>query len=475
MPAARAVPPLESLLTRLSPRRREILELVAKGLTNDDIASVLGITPGTVRIHMTSVLADLHVANRTEAAAAYHTWKAGPARVSEVLARPAIAVLPLVALGRTERARLTAAAVTHDLTALFARWCWFPVIAGASASGGRALGGTPREIGRSLGARFLLDGTLRTGRSSWRLDVRIDDAADGRCRWAERYEFPDDELFEVQDAVCAAIVSTAYEVIIEGLAARVSTPRHPECLDAWALAHEGMLLHAARASGANARARERLAAAAARDPDLALSHFGLGLCHYDEILNQWGDAGAPVERLLACARRCIALAPHAAEGYFLLGRYEQARGRHAHAVQPLEMAVARNPSFAGAHVLLAQLLVLAGRPDEGLTRLAHARRLAPRAYVAGLAAFHFLREEHAEALDHAERAISTNPSYTFGIAISAASAWWLGDLDRARRHARALRRLQPEFSPARFLATFGPGFAGVDRIAKALDSLGLGR
>src|SRR6185436_11092920 len=103
------------------------------------------------------------------------------------------------------------------------------------------------------------------------------------------------------DAVCATIVATAYEVLIAKLSARVAAARHPEGRGGWSLAHEGMLLHAARDSRSNTLAQERFAAAAARDPDLVLAHFGLGLCHYDEVLNQWNDAGRPADRLLASA------------------------------------------------------------------------------------------------------------------------------------------------------------------------------
>jgi hypothetical protein len=102
----------------------------------------------------------------------------------------------------------------------------------------------------------------------------------------------------------------------------------------------------------------------------------------------------------------------------------------------------------------------------------HAGRLAPRAYVAGLSAFHFLCGDFAQALEHAERVIVTNPTYTFGFAMAISSAWWLGDERRARAHARALRRQQPAFSPVRFLATFGPGVAAVERIAHALSRVG---
>lgn len=85
--------PITSPIDELSPRRRELLQLLAKGLTNDEIAEALDITPGTVRSHVTAVLAQLDVSNRTEAAAAYIAWEARPTQVAAVMQRPAIAVL----------------------------------------------------------------------------------------------------------------------------------------------------------------------------------------------------------------------------------------------------------------------------------------------------------------------------------------------------------------------------------------------
>ncbi len=459
-------------IEKLSPRRREVLELISKGLTNDDIASILCVSPGTVRIHVAGLLSELQVANRTEAAAAYFEWKSTTVQLTKVLERPAIAVLAFDALDRVKNGALLAAAMTQDLSTLFARWCWFPVVTAAHTRTSQSRTSSPRELGCALGARFLVGGSLRAGKGSWRLAVRMDDAEDGRCLWAERFEFPSGELFDVQDQVCETIVATAYDVLVKGLSSRVGAHRHPEGLDAWALAHEGMLLHAARAPESNALARSRFVAALEHDPDLPLAHFGLGLCQYDKLLNQWESNDAAADTLLASAQRCVELAPHAAEGYFLLGRYYQARGKHEQALPILEMAVARNPSAAMAHALLAQLLAMKGHYDEGLTRMRHAVRLSPRSYVAGLGVVHFLRNEQQDALEHCETALAVRPDYAFARVLAVASAWWLGDIERARVHARALRAQHPAFSSTKFLTTFGNGHVWHERIAKALEALG---
>jgi DNA-binding CsgD family transcriptional regulator len=113
----RAPDPLQGL----SPRQREILTLVAKGLTNDEIGELLSISPGTVRTHVTAVLSQLGVTNRTEAAAMFVSSEAGIERVAAVLARPAVVVGSIAAASADERSGSLAAGLTADLHSLFSR------------------------------------------------------------------------------------------------------------------------------------------------------------------------------------------------------------------------------------------------------------------------------------------------------------------------------------------------------------------
>jgi adenylate cyclase len=456
-------------IERLSPRRRELLELVSRGLSNDDIARSLAISPATVRTHLTTVLAQLEVRNRTEAAGLFLAWAARPAQVDAMLSRPAIAVLPLRPLGANARVGLVAAGVTEDLISLFSRWCGFPVIGGISSARGRELGKTCGEIGRALGARFIVDGAVQLDRAEWRLSIRIDDARDGSCLWTDRYQFSQTALFEVQDEISRAVVAKAYPVLVARMGVR--REGHPEELGAWMLAHDGLILETARDKAANERAHQRFDAALLLEPTLALAHFGLGLCSYGAILNQWAPKEEAVARLAAATERCLKLAPHAAEGHYLLGRLLQTSADHERAVRPLEDAVGLNPSFARAYALLAQCLIISGRADEGLARMQQAARLSPQAYVSGLGAVHFLRGEYEQAKIAAERAVLASPQYPFARVIAAVTAWSAGDVERAVEHRRALLRANPGFNARLFVATFGAAVAGVERIGKVLEAI----
>lgn len=456
----------------LSKRQLELLELLAKGLTNEELASVLGISPTTVRTHVTAILARLKVGNRTEAAAVFRDWSAGPTHITALLRRPAIVVLPLLALDADPRTRAVACAIGHDLSNLFARWCWFPVITPAETVRARHPDLDPAALGQRLGATFVVDGNLRrSSPTSWRLSARIDAAATGHCLWTERYEFAADELFAVQDAICETVVSAAYPMLVAYTQAGLRRAPCPHELQSWELAHEGMRLCSLREAAANHQAQSLFRLAIEREPDLLLAHFGLGIASFDDFLNQWSHSTHAHHQLLASAERCATLAPHGAEGHYLFGRYFQSSGEPALATRALESAIQRNPSYAPAHALLAQTLHLSDRADEALTRMKHAAQLGPGRYSAALATVHFSRGEYGEALVAIQDVLVSTPLYPFARALAAASAYWAGDVDRAKEHAARLRSLAPGFSANSFMTSFGAHIEPIERIATALEMI----
>lgn len=453
----------------MTARQREVLELLAKGLSNEQIGTALELSATTVRTHVSAILSTLEVGNRTEAAAAYVAFSAQPAQVEVVLERPAITVLPFQALDEDPISRQLALGLGSDLFSLFARWCWFPVVQnGYSAR--TIISETPIQIGRTLNVRFVVSGDVRTRQGAVRIVARAEDVQAQSCLWVERYDIAPQELFAVEDLVSADIVSTVYSILVARLGLRKSRLSE-SALDPWMLAHEGMLLRELREAKSNGEACARFHAALEREPDLVLAHFGLGLVSYDQVLNQFGPLTAAFERLHVCAERCMTLAPHAAEGYYLRSRYHHARGEHSLSAQMLEAAIGHNPSFSPAHALLAQVLVLDGQYDAGLERMKHAVRLGPRSFVSGLSVVHFARQEYDEALSAAEKAVSLNGSYPFARGIAAACAFWLGRAEVAQAHFHELCRIAPAFTPSVFRRSFGAAIEPVERLAAALDAL----
>lgn len=455
----------------LTGRQREVLELLAKGLSNEQIGIALSLSIATVRTHVAATLKTLEVGNRTEATAAYVAYSAHTGQVAVVLDRPAITVLPLQALDEEPASRQIAVGLSSDLTSLFARWCWFPVVQNGYAPHA-PIGQPPAQLGRALGVRFVVSGDVRSRSSGLRIQIRIDDTHTQNCLWTERYDIAMHELFAVEDSLCADIVATAYPMLVARLGLHPIDASDPS-LCAWTLAHEGMLLRARREAAASIEASARFVAALERDPALVLAHFGLGLVSYDQVLNQFSAPVQAFERLALCAERCITLAPHAAEGYYLRGRYFQARGERSLAMRTLEEAIGRNPSFGAAHALLAQEQALTGQGDMGLARIRHAVRIGPRSYGSGLAVVHFIRKEYVEALAAAEQALGITPAYPFARGVASASAFWLGRIDTAQGHYQELRRIAPAFVPSTFQHSFGATADAIDRMVAALDKVRL--
>ena len=456
-------------MARLTVRQREVLELLAKGLSNEQIGVALELSTATVRTHVAAILSTLQVGNRTEAAAAYVGFSAQPAQLDVILERPAIAVLPFQALDEEPMSRQLARGLGSDLLGLFARWCWFPVVQ-SGYSGRRVVDEAPAHIGRALGVRFVVCGDVRTRPGALRIHARVEDVQSQCCLWTERYDVAPQELFAVEDLISTHIVGAVYSLLVSRAGLRPS--RLPEtALQPWMLAHEGMLLRELREATSNDEASARFQAALRREPELVLAHFGLGLVSYDQVLNQFGSSAAALERLAACAERCMTLAPHAAEGYYLRSRYLHARGEHGLSARMLEAAIGHNQSFGAAHALLAQVLVLTGQLDDGLERMRHAVRLGPRSFVSGLAVVHFVRREYEEGLSAAEKALSLNGAYPFARGVASACAFWLGRAEVAQAHFRELQRIAPGFAPSVFRRSFGTDVEPVERLAAALDAL----
>lgn len=459
------------LLEGLTPRQRDVLELVARGLTNAEIGSTLVISPTTVRTHMTSILEQLQVTNRTEAAILFERATAQSAQVEALLRRPAITVVPFGTPGLAGDpeglASVVAFGLAQDLFVLFARWTWFPVIH-AGATRGLDAGESSTVLGERLGARFIVRGGVRLHDDRLRVTARVDDAQTGHVLWADVFEIPRPDVLRAGDEIVAVIVAAAYPRLLRAAGADAARLRSAD-VAAWEVTHAGVARLGLRSRDATVAARGLFDRAVALDGDHMPAWYGIGLTCYDVILNQWGSAEAALDGLGATAERCVALEPDAAEGWFLRARHAMARGVFRDAAAPLRRAISLNPSFSAAHALLGQILLIAGDVEQGLVRMKHAARLGPGAYVAGLSVAHFCREEYDHALEAAEDALAANPAYVFAHTMATASAWWLGDRPGAAARFARLLEVNPTFCEDRFEAWFGGERTdAVERVARGI-------
>ena len=264
--------------------------------------------------------------------------------------------------------------ITEDLITELSRFRDLRVLARHSSFALRGQALDAGEIGRRLGVRFLLEGSVRRAGDRVRVTVQLIDAEGGGHLWADRYDRALDDIFAVQDEVVATIAAT--------LAGRIQATgvdrarrKHTSDLVAYDCVLRGLERFADYGADANGEARSHFARAIALDPDYGLAHAFLALTHFAD---DWGNARA--ERLAHClelASRAVALDPgesrcHRVLAMILLTAREFDRADH-HS----ERSLALNPNDGDAAAYRAYVLCFLGRPDAAVPLIQRAIALNP--------------------------------------------------------------------------------------------------
>ncbi len=463
----------------LTPRQLEVLELVSKGLTNREIADVLGIAMGTAKAHVAAVLGALEVSNRTEAIGLLRDSEAGGRGAEEprhgFLERPALAVLPFDCMGNEDDTPI-ADGLVEDLTTALSAWRWFPVISRNSTFTFKGTGVDVRKVSRELGARYVLEGSLRREGNRLRVNVKLLDGPSGHHHWAGRYDRTFDDLFAVLDEMVGDIVRVLEPALsqVERLRA---LRKPPENLTAWEIFQRGLhVLWRQKVEDprvAGALFRQALEAA----PENSAAWAALGMSQLMWAI--WGEGANPFEELAAAEKsgaRGVACDPMDATAHLTLGAALGIQRRLEEAAVPTQQAVDLNPSYALARFARGIGHLQPGYEHEGIEQLEMAIRLSPldpmRHHFHGvLAAAHLWVGEHERALEHARTSMAAQPSEALSYAPTLASALgYLGQLEEARAVRDEILAAAPDFSLAasRFLAADGL----VDAVGEGLRRFG---
>lgn len=445
---------------------------MCKGLTNREIAGVLEVAESTVKSHVRAVCDGLAVTNRTEAVAVAALAEAQSER-SAFFERPAVAVLRLEHPPGDGAMGVTAFGLVSDLIMSLSRWRWFPVIA-RGTSMHHSASEHPDQVGRAIGARYLLGGEIAAQGAGVTLRLQLVDAEQGHCIWAERYELSRAELTGAQDGLAQKTVANIFPVLVRHEGRRAAEQALPSA-SVWQQVHEGILLVERRNPTDNACAHGLFDAALRAREDFLPAGFGKGLAHFQDLCNAWtGDVARSLEQVEAWGERCVALDPDQALGYYLRGRGLQARAQPKEAAAQLDRAIECNPSLAAAHALLGEMLVQCEQPERGLGHLGHAERLDPRASIAGMASAYFAAGDYPRAVTAARRVIVARPGYAHAHAVLCAASQLLGRVEDAADARDWLGREAPGYSIDAFRALMpNPESAAVQHFLGALADAGL--
>jgi adenylate cyclase len=350
--------------------------------------------------------------------------------------KPSVAVLPFANMSSDPEHEFLAAGIAEDIITALSRYPSLFVIARNSCFTYKGHAVEVRQVGRELGVRYVLEGSLRRAGNRIRVTAQLVEAETGNHVWAERYDRSLADIFAVQDEITEAVT-----IAIAQAEQQRAMRKPPGSLDAWAAYQRGLWHFAKATAGDNLTAQKFFQQAADLDPNFACSYTGLYWTYaLATVIFQTCDLAEGRHSMNVSARRAVALDSGNAEAHAALGNFLNLSGGRADAIAENELALAISPNLAVAHFSYGCTLTSAGRPREGLANLQRYLRLDPRdpLLFGGLhmiAQAHYACHEYEEAVEAARRAIRAYPDFPPTYRWLAAA---LGQLGRAQEAKAAL-------------------------------------
>ena len=341
--------------------------------------------------------------------------------------------------------------MTEDLITAFSAMRWLSVTARNSTFSYKGQSPDVRQVGRELGVRYVLEGSVRKGGNRVRITAQLIDASDGNHIWAQRYDRELEDIFDVQDEITLTIAG-AIEPELAQIERERARRKPVESLDAWDLVQRGLWHMWQFDKEDNAEAQRLFRRAIESDPRFAAAHAHLSYSHYFDSLMGYSDS-PPKSLALAesAAKQAITIDDKDAMAHCTLGRILTATGDHRMAIAELRAALDLNPSFALAHYGLALALMLSGHAADSVPEFEMARRLSPHdpymwAFEAIGAGAHIILGQF-EVAEQLARSALLRPGAGFWVHSALAAALGsLGHIDEAQAELQKLLELNPDFS-----------------------------
>jgi adenylate cyclase len=366
---------------------------------------------------------------------------------------PTLAVLPFDNMSGDNGQNYFVDGLTEDVIASLARNPDIQVISRNSTFAVRGQASDPRDLGRQLGARYIVEGSARRAGNQLRVVAQLIDTRDGTHLWSRSFDRQMDDVFALQTALTTEIVVHVASYVRQSEMAQTAQ-RPTDSLQAYDLVLQArsMHRHGDRNQERLLAARGLLQRALEMDPAYAMARAYLGMTHIVEATWEQGKVdGSKVELGLSEARQAIALDPNLAVGYQVLSYGLAINADFAAAIKAAEKSVELNPNEPDSLMALAKAQVRFNAYDEAVENAERARRLHPMApeyytYVHGQALYAAQRLEEADAVltDCLMRA----PEQTDCLLIRTAILAENGNLDEARNVMARLVAAKPDFSLA---------------------------
>jgi TolB-like protein/Tfp pilus assembly protein PilF len=377
--------------------------------------------------------------------------------------RPSIAVLPFQNMSADPEQDYFADGMVEEIITALSRFKHLFVIARNSTFTYRGRTVDVRQVGRDLGVRYVLEGSVRKAGNQLRISVQLVDAVTGNHLWADKYQGGTDDVFDLQDQIAAGAVGAIEPNVRHAEIERASRKR-PENLDAYDLYLRALPRRGSHSLADSAKALEYIEAALKIDPDYAAAHALAAYCHHV----QYTRGGFDPERLASAVRHARATLMLGTDDAMALANaaFVLAFDRDFDTgLRALDKALAINPNSALALGRAAQVNMFVGNYNKAIEQANQSIRLSPfdpLRYIpeSALAFAYFLTERFSQAAEAALQAIQFARAFHIPHVLLAASYVRLGRLEDARLEAQRARELAPGFTISAFTCS---GFSSPTR------------
>jgi adenylate cyclase len=365
--------------------------------------------------------------------------------------RPAIAVLPFDNLSGDPEQEYFADGLAEDILTRLAMWRWVPVIARNSSFAYKGRAVDVKEIGRALGARYVLEGSVRKAGNRVRVTGQLIDAETGHHLWAERYDRVLEDLFAIQDELTDGIVGALESAVGHAETERAHV-KPPASLDAWDLCQRAFW-HLWRFTREDfAIAEPLLRRAVELDSGLPQAHLGLAILRMYEAFFLWtATPGAALVQAAASAQAALALDSQDPNAHCALAATLAFGRKLDEALALCHKGIAINPSSALGYSALFVTHMYRGEPLLGIAAIETAIRISPNdallpMWLSSLSAVHYLARHYEKAEEVARLAVQRAPNYPIGWRGLANALGQTGKLDEAREALARFLALMPGYA-----------------------------
>jgi adenylate cyclase len=386
--------------------------------------------------------------------------------------RLSIVVLPFTNLSDDREQQYFADGITEDLTTDLSRLAGMFVISHNTALTYRTKPVDTKQIGRELGVRYALEGSVQRSGKQVRVSAQLIDAETDAHLWAERFDRNAGDLFAVQNEIVSRIAVALKLELIGAEAARPTA--HPDALD---------YLLRGRAAHARPHSRENRAEAIglferalALDQQSVAAQSYLATALTARVLDNLTDsAAADLARAEALAGQALAASPGSPLAHFAKGQVLRAQNRYNEAIPEYETVLALNRNWLTGYALIGACKLYTGSIEETIPLQEQAIRLSPHDPVIGnwyyrIGLVHLLQSRTDEAILWLEKACSSSPAHPGHHAYLASAYSLKGETDRAAAELAEARRLSADDRYSSIARLKAVGYFGVPKIRALFEA-----